>query len=137
MQVVAQDRQGHSEQPRQAAQPHAREHAPQQWDDEAEREEEAVDPLSHADAVTLFGEQALRPSSMTPGRVVLVQIAITVLSAIAWAVFSSERAPSAWSAFFGGAVCFVPSGVFAFRLWLARERASISGLVVGEAIKVF
>jgi len=31
----------------------------------------------------------------------------------------------------------VPSGFFALRLWLARDRASVGGLVLGEAIKVF
>ncbi|MDF3834474.1 ATP synthase subunit I [Cupriavidus basilensis] len=109
------------------------------WDeDEAEREEEAVDPLSRAEAETLFGKRALRPSRMTPGRVVLAQVAVTVLSAIAWRLFAGGNAGAAgWSALFGGAVCFVPSGFFALRLWLSRERTSISGLVVGEAIKVF
>ena len=60
----------------------------------------------------------------------------TLLSAIGWAVFGPEAGPYGWSALFGGAVCCVPSAFFAFRLWLARDRASIGGLVVGEAIKV-
>ncbi|KWR89286.1 ATP synthase subunit I [Cupriavidus sp. IDO] len=124
--MVVQDRQQRSAESRQ-----------DDWDDDAEREEEAVDPLSHAEAVTLFGERALRPSRMTPGKVVLAQVIVTLLSALCWAVFASESAPSGWSALFGGAVCFVPSGFFAFRLWMARERTSVGGLVVGEAIKVF
>ncbi|MGO4812518.1 ATP synthase subunit I [Cupriavidus sp. 2MCAB6] len=117
----------------------ARNAAWETWeDDEAEREEEAVDPLSRVEAETLFGERALRPSRMTPGRVVLAQMAVTVLSAIAWRLFAGGNAGAAgWSALFGGTVCFVPSGFFALRLWMSRERPSISGLVVGEAIKVF
>lgn len=107
------------------------------WDFDAEREEEAVDPLSHADAVTLFGERALRPSRMTPGKIVLAQVVVTLLSALCWALFGKQAGPYGWSALFGGAVCFVPSGFFALRLWMARERASIGGLVMGEAIKVF
>lgn len=95
-----------------------------------------IQPLTHDDAVSLFGERALRPSRMTPGKVVLAQVAVTLLSAIGWALFGPEAGPYGWSALFGGAVCCVPSAFFAFRLWLARDRASIGGLVVGEAIKV-
>ncbi|CAG9170627.1 hypothetical protein LMG23994_01987 [Cupriavidus pinatubonensis] len=108
-----------------------------EWDFDAEREEEAVDPLSRAEAVTLFGERALRPSRMTPGKVVLAQVVVTLLSALCWALFGKQAGPYGWSALLGGAVCFVPSGFFAFRLWMARDRASIGGLVMGEAIKVF
>ncbi|MFC4340313.1 ATP synthase subunit I [Cupriavidus numazuensis] len=107
------------------------------WDFDAEREEEAVDPLSRAEAVTLFGERALRPSRMTPGKVVLAQVVVTLLSALCWALFAKQAGPYGWSALLGGAVCFVPSGFFAFRLWTARDRASVGGLVMGEAIKVF
>ena len=107
------------------------------WDFDAEREEEAVDPLSHDDAVTLFGERALRPSRMTPGKIVLAQVVVTLLSALCWALFGKQAGPYGWSALFGGAVCFVPSGFFALRLWMARDRASVGGLVMGEAIKVF
>lgn len=107
------------------------------WKEGADREEEAVDPLTRADAERLFGERALRPSRMTPGKVVLAQVIVTLLSALCWALFAKEPGPYGWSALFGGMVCFVPSGFFAFRLWLARDRASISGLVLGEAIKVF
>ncbi len=106
------------------------------WDDEAQREDE-IDPLSRADAVKLLGERALRPSRMTPGKVVLAQVIVTLLSVAAWAMFADARAPSAWSALFGGAVCFVPSGFFALRLWMARGQPSIGGLVIGEAIKIF
>ncbi|WP_411859801.1 ATP synthase subunit I [Cupriavidus pauculus] len=106
------------------------------WDDDAEREEQ-VDPLSHAEAVKLLGERAMRPSRMTPGKVVLAQAVVTLLSAIAWAIFAREQGPSGWSAFFGGAVCVIPSGFFAFRLWMARARPTVGGLVAGEAIKIF
>jgi len=107
------------------------------WDDSAAREDEAVDPLSHAEAVKLLGERALRPSRMTPGKVVLAQVIVTLLSATAWAVFAHEHAPSGWSAFFGGMACFVPSGFFALRLYMSRKQPSVGGLVAGEAIKVF
>lgn len=106
------------------------------WPDESE-EVEPIEALSHDAAVSLFGEKALRPSRMTPGKVVLAQVAVTALSALGWALFGPQPGPYGWSAWFGGAVCFVPSAFFAFRLWLARERASVSGLVLGEAIKVF
>lgn len=107
------------------------------WDDDAGREDEIVDPLSHADAVKLLGESALRPSRMTPAKVVVAQFAVTVLSALAWAVFARDAAPSGWSALFGGLACVVPSGFFALRLWMSRGQPSVGGLVAGEAIKVF
>lgn len=107
------------------------------WDDDAGREDEIVDPLSHADAVKLLGESALRPSRMTPAKVVVAQFAVTVLSALAWAVFARDAAPSGWSALFGGLACAVPSGFFALRLWMSRGQPSVGGLVAGEAIKVF
>lgn len=107
------------------------------WKEGADREEDAVDPLSRAEAERLFGERALRPSRMTPGKVVLAQVLVSLLSALCWALFAKESGPYGWSAWFGGMVCFVPSGFFAFRLWVARDRASIGGLVLGEAIKVF
>ncbi|WP_454742330.1 ATP synthase subunit I [Cupriavidus necator] len=107
------------------------------WKEGADREEDAVDPLSRAEAERLFGERALRPSRMTPGKVVLAQMLVSLLSALCWALFAKEPGPYGWSAWFGGMVCFVPSGFFAFRLWVARDRASIGGLVLGEAIKVF
>lgn len=107
------------------------------WDDDAGREDEMVDPLSHADAVKLLGESALRPSRMTPAKVVVAQFVVTVLSALAWAVFARDAAPSGWSALFGGLACAVPSGFFALRLWMSRGQPSVGGLVAGEAIKVF
>ncbi|TWG88121.1 ATP synthase protein I [Cupriavidus gilardii J11] len=107
------------------------------WHDFPDESGEPIEALSHDAAVSLFGEKALRPSRMTPGKVVLAQVAVTVLSALAWALFAPQPAPYGWSAWFGGAVCFIPSAFFAFRLWLARDRASVGGLVLGEAIKVF
>src|SRR5262249_41613163 len=107
------------------------------WDDDAQQEEQVVDPLSRAEAVRLLGERALRPSRMTPARVVLAQVIVTLLSALGWAVFAREHAPSGWSALFGGAVCVIPSGFFALRLWMSRAQPSVGGLVAGEAIKVF
>lgn len=74
---------------------------------------------------------------MTPGKIVLAQVVVTLLSALCWALFGKQAGPYGWSALFGGAVCFVPSGFFALRLWMARERASVGGLVMGEAIKIF
>lgn len=107
------------------------------WQDE-DRDDDfpTAEPISHEQAVSMFGEQALRPSSMTPGRVVLIQVAVTLLSALAWAALGPEPGPYGWSAWLGGMVCFVPSAFFALRLWMARDRASVGGLVVGEAIKV-
>lgn len=108
-----------------------------EWDDNARDEDEAVDPLSRAEAVKLLGERALRPSRMTPGKVVVAQVIVTLLSALAWAMFAQGGMASGWSAFFGGMACFIPSGFFALRLYVSRKQPSVGGLVAGEAIKIF
>ena len=108
-----------------------------EWDDNARDEDEAVDPLSRAEAVKLLGERALRPSRMTPSKVVVAQVIVTLLSALAWAMFAQGGMASGWSAFFGGMACFVPSGFFALRLYASRKQPSVGGLVAGEAIKIF
>ncbi|MEN7529739.1 ATP synthase subunit I [Cupriavidus sp. 2SB] len=108
-----------------------------EWDDNARDEDEAVDPLSRAEAVKLLGERALRPSRMTPGKVVVAQVIVTLLSALAWSMFAQGGMASGWSAFFGGMACFVPSGFFALRLYVSRKQPSVGGLVAGEAIKIF
>ena len=108
-----------------------------EWDDNARDEDEAVDPLSRAEAVKLLGERALRPSRMTPGKVVVAQVIVTLLSALAWSMFAQGGMAKGWSAFFGGMACFVPSGFFALRLYVSRKQPSVGGLVAGEAIKIF
>jgi len=71
-----------------------------------------------------------------PFRVVGWQVTVAVLLALAWGIF--KDANSAASALAGGAVCFVPSGLFALRLARAQSRQDgyVFAFFVGEAIKV-
>jgi ATP synthase protein I len=113
------------------------------WDEEVVTE--TVTPLTHHEAVALLGEKALRPSRMTPVRVVLIQVVVTLLSAGAWFAWrqwshtgagaEAMARAAAISALLGGAACFLPGALFALRLKASR-RPSLSGLVVGEAIKI-
>ncbi len=60
----------------------------------------------------------------------------SLAAALLWALGRGENA--GWSALAGGAICFVPGGLFAWRL--ARASAAQDGYVVaffvGEAVKV-
>jgi ATP synthase protein I len=72
----------------------------------------------------------------TPLKIVGLQVIASVLCAGVWSVV--RGAPAAGSAFLGGAVSFIPGGLFALRL--ARARAVQDGYVftffLGEGIKV-
>ena len=71
-----------------------------------------------------------------PVRIVVGQVAATLVLALIWALWRDANA--GWSALAGGAVCFVPAGWFAHRL--SRASANQDGYVfaffVGEGIKV-
>jgi ATP synthase protein I len=71
-----------------------------------------------------------------PLRVVGWQVAVALMLAVVWAVL--KDAGSAVSALAGGAVCFVPSGLFAMRLARAQSRQDgyVFAFFVGEGIKV-
>ena len=71
-----------------------------------------------------------------PYRVVGWQVAVAVFLALLWAVFKDANAAA--SALAGGAICFVPSGLFALRLVRAQSRQDgyVFAFFVGEGIKV-
>lgn len=120
------------------------------WDDP--QEQQPRPPLTHEEAVALFGEPALRPARMTPFRVVALQLGVTVLAMLVWfavryVVSSSEVASAgevageaayvaALSALIGGACVVVPNAVFAVRLAVSRQRPSVGGLIIGELLKI-
>jgi ATP synthase protein I len=68
-------------------------------------------------------------------RVVAWQAGITLLLALAWAM---KDANSAASALAGGAICVLPSGLFALRLMRAQYRQDgyVFAFFAGEAIKI-
>ena len=71
-----------------------------------------------------------------PFRVVGWQVAVALLLALVWGLLKDVN--SAGSALAGGAVCFVPSALFALRLVRAQSRQDgyVFAFFVGEAIKV-
>jgi ATP synthase protein I len=72
----------------------------------------------------------------SPLRVTGWQVLASLAAALLWALGRGETA--GWSALAGGAICFVPGGLFALRL--ARASAKQDGYVfaffTGEAIKI-
>lgn len=112
------------------------------WDEAGDVQEHA--PLTHDEAAKLFGEAALRPSRMTPLRVVALQLAITLVSAIVWygvrggigGLSDGLADAAAISAIIGGACAFVPNALFALRLAATRGRPTVGALVVGESVKI-
>jgi len=75
-------------------------------------------------------------SISAPYRVVGWQVAVALLLALVWGAL--RGADAAVSALAGGAVCFVPAGLFAMRLARAQSRQDgyVFAFFVGEGIKV-
>jgi ATP synthase protein I len=101
------------------------------WDIEQENN---VIPLTRAEAEKLFGPNVSRPSRVTPLRVVAAQIAASLLVALIVWLFFGHSQHAALSALLGGAVCWIPGGLFAIYLKRAGMRSRMA-LVAGEAIK--
>lgn len=74
--------------------------------------------------------------TLSPMRVVGLQVVASVLLAGFWAAFRGGN--SAMSALIGGAICFIPGGLFALRLGRAsaRQDGYVFAFFVGEGIKV-
>lgn len=104
------------------------------WD--AEQRDINIVPLTRAEAEKLFGPTVSRPSRVTPFGVVMAQMVLSLAAALVWWLFSEPPGAAALSAFLGGAVCWVPSALFAARLKRVGSAASILTWMVGEAIKM-
>ena len=81
--------------------------------------------------------------TFAPLKVVKIQLVAASVLALLWWFFKSGDAgvSAAVSAFAGGAICFVPAGLFAWRLRTAAIKQQHEGYIVafllGEALKVF
>ncbi|SOE49380.1 ATP synthase protein I [Burkholderia sp. D7] len=104
------------------------------WD--AEALDNKTVPLTRAEAETLFGPGVSRPSRVTPFKVVAAQMVLSLCATLAWWLFYSPPGAAALSAFLGGAICWVPSALFAARLKAKSGAETIASWVVGEAIKM-
>jgi ATP synthase protein I len=69
-------------------------------------------------------------------RVVIAQMVVSLIASLIWWLCSSHPGHAALSALAGGAICWVPSAMFALRLKSRGAQGSAMGLVVGEAVKM-
>ena len=108
------------------------------WDAEAieSAQDNKIVPLTRAEAETLFGPDVSRPSRVTPFKVVAAQMVLSLCVTLAWWLFYSPPGAAALSAFLGGAICWVPSGLFAARLRAKSGAETVASWVIGEAIKM-
>lgn len=91
-------------------------------------------PLTRAEAEKLFGPKVGRRSPVTPLRVVAAQVGVSLIVALIVWLFFGRSGQAALSALLGGAVCWVPGGLFALYLKRAGSRSK-GALIVGEALK--
>ncbi|RQS73530.1 ATP synthase subunit I [Burkholderia sp. Bp8963] len=110
-----------------------RESSGDDWD--AEQQEDNIVPLTRAEAEKLFGPNVGRPSRITPYKVVITQVALSLVATLAWWLFSKSPGAAALSAFLGGAIGWVPSALFVARL-KAGGSATVMSWVAGEALKL-
>jgi ATP synthase protein I len=104
------------------------------WD--AEAQENKTVPLTRAEAETLFGPNVSRSSRVTPFKVVAAQMVLSLCATLAWWLFYSPPGAAALSAFLGGAICWVPSALFAARLKAKSGAETIASWMIGEAMKM-
>ncbi|MBU9176089.1 ATP synthase subunit I [Burkholderia gladioli] len=108
-------------------------HAEDDW--EAGQQDNNIVPLTRAEAEALFGPDVSRPSRVTPFRVVIVQVVLSLVATLAWWLFSKSPGAAAQSAMLGGAIGWVPSAVFAARLRFGGAN-TVMGWMFGEALKL-
>jgi ATP synthase protein I len=119
--------------PDEADHPRVRTLYPQEdWDVEQDNN---IVPLTRAEAEQLFGPAVSRPSRVTPYRVVAAQMVLSLVVTLAWWLGSSQPRQAALSALLGGAICWIPSALFAWRLQRGGGTSPVA-LVMGEAIKM-
>jgi ATP synthase protein I len=104
------------------------------WD--AEAQDNNIVPLTRDQAEKLFGPEVSRPSRVTPYRVVAAQMVLSLGATLLWWLFYKPPGDAALSAFLGGAICWVPSALFAARLKAKSGAETIMSWMIGEALKM-
>jgi ATP synthase protein I len=104
------------------------------WD--AEPQDNNIVPLTRAEAEKLFGPNVSRPSRVTPYKVVAAQMVLSLGATLLWWLFYKPPGAAALSAFLGGAICWVPSALFAARLKKLSGGATVMSWMIGEALKM-
>ncbi|MBN3765136.1 ATP synthase subunit I [Burkholderia sp. Ac-20365] len=104
------------------------------WD--AEQQDNNIVPLTRAEAEKLFGPNVSRPSRVTPFKVVIAQMVLSLGATLLWWLFYKPPGDAALSAFLGGAICWVPSALFAARLKKLSGAQTAMSWMIGEALKM-
>ncbi|MFP3563711.1 ATP synthase subunit I [Paraburkholderia sp. SIMBA_030] len=104
------------------------------WD--VEQQDNNIVPLTRVEAEKLFGPNVSRPSRVTPFKVVAAQMVLSLGATLVWWLFYKPPGAAALSAFLGGAICWVPSALFAARLRTLSGAKTAMSWMIGEALKM-
>jgi ATP synthase protein I len=112
-----------------------------EWD---EPEEEVFRVYSKAEIDALQQQNASKYRPLSPWKIILAQVLITVVSMLFWSFFGEPVGVSLYtqSAFLGGLISVLPSALFLTRLELAKKSqrlnpgSFLAALVSGEFIKI-
>ncbi|MBU3584034.1 ATP synthase subunit I [Polynucleobacter sp. 15G-AUS-farblos] len=113
-------------------------------DDWDEPKEETYRVLTKAEMVALQQSNAKRYPALSPWKIILAQVLVTVVSMVIWSVFGEPAGVSVYtqSAFLGGLISVLPSVLFLTRLEMAKKSqrlnpgSFLAALVSGEFIKI-
>ena len=113
-------------------------------DDWDEPKEEVYRVLSKAEMVALQQSNAKKYPALSPWKIVLAQVLVTVVSMVVWSLFGEPVGVSLYtqSAFLGGLISVLPTTLFLTRLELANKSQRLNpgrflaALVSGEFIKI-
>ena len=113
-------------------------------DDWDEPKEEVYRVLTKAEMLALQQSNAKRYPALSPWKIVLAQVLVTVVSMVIWSVFGEPVGISVYtqSAFLGGLISVLPSALFLTRLEMAKKSqrlnpgSFLAALVSGEFIKI-
>ena len=112
-----------------------------EWD---KPEEEVFRVYSKAEIDALQQQNASKYRSLSPWKIILAQVLITLVSMLFWSFFGEPVGVSLYtqSAFLGGLISVLPSALFLIRLELAKKSqrlnpgSFLAALVSGEFIKI-
>ena len=113
--------------------------------DEWDRPEEEVFRVYSKDEIDALQQRnASQYRALSPWKIILAQVLITVVSMLFWSIFGEPVGVSLYtqSAFLGGLISVLPSALFLTRLELAKKSqrlnpgSFLAALVSGEFIKI-
>jgi ATP synthase protein I len=113
-------------------------------DDWDESKKEVYRVLTKAEIVALQQSNAKKYPALSPWKIILAQVLVTVVSMIVWSFFGEPVGVSVYtqSAFLGGLISVLPSALFLARLEMAKKSQILNpgrflaALVSGEFIKI-